>query len=201
MKSSRLLLSLASVLALSAHPMGNFSVNHYSRVAVGPRGADGLYVLVLAEIPTFQLLQQWKLERASPKEDLDRRAAAQARDWMHRLKITVNGRDVTPQFQSAELKIADGAGGVPIARIAARLRLPVAAGKLEFEDTNYPDRAGWKEIVITAAKGASIEHASQSDRDRSQVLTAYPQDPAVPPPQALPAAAAWTPPDPTLPAH
>src|SRR5260370_40472691 len=109
MKSSRLLLSLASVLALSAHPMGNFSVNHYSRIAVGPRGADVLYVLDLAEIPTFQLLQQWKLERASPKEDLDRQAAAQARDWMHHLKITVNGRDVIPQFQSAELKIADGA--------------------------------------------------------------------------------------------
>src|ERR1700694_4817812 len=170
MKLSRLSLSLLLGVALSAHPMGNFSVNHYTRIAVGPRGADLLYVLDLAEIPTFQLLQQWKLERTSPQEELNQKAAAQARDWMHHLKITVNGRDVTPQFQSADLKIADGAGGVPIARVTARLRLPVAAGKLEFEDTNYPDRAGWKEIVITAAKGASIEQASQSDRDRSQEL-------------------------------
>lgn len=167
-------------------------MNHYTRIAVGPRGADLLYVLDLAEIPTFQLLQEWKLERTSPPEDLERKAAAQARDWTHHLKITVNGRNVIPQFQSAELKIADGAGGVPIARIAARLRLPVAAGKLEFEDTNYPDRAGWKEIVITAAKGASIEQASQGDRDRSQVLTAYPQDPAVAPPQDLRAAVQWS---------
>src|SRR5260370_15596029 len=130
MKSSRLLLSLACVLALTAHPMGNFSVNHYTKIAVGPRGADLLYVLDLAEIPTFQLLQQWKLERTSPPEELDRKAAEQARDWMYHLKITVNGRDVIPQFQSAELKIANGAGGVPIARIAPRLPPPVPPRKL-----------------------------------------------------------------------
>src|SRR5215469_6927952 len=148
MKLSRLLLSLILGVALSAHPMGNFSVNHYTRIAVGPRGADLLYVLDLAEIPTFEMLQQWKLERTSPSEELDRQAAAQAREWAKRLKITVTGRDVAPQFQGAELTIADGAGGLPVARIVARLRLPVASGKLDFEDTNYPDRAGWKEIVI-----------------------------------------------------
>jgi nickel/cobalt exporter len=192
MKLSRLLLSLILGVALGAHPMGNFSVNHYTRIAVGPRGADLLYVLDLAEIPTFEMLQQWKLERTSPREDLERKAAAQARDWAAHLKITVSGRDVAPQFQGAELKIADGAGGLPVARIAARLRLPVAAGKLDFEDANYPDRNGWKEIVITAEKGASIEQATQGDQDRSQVLTAYPQDPTVAPPQDLRAAVEWS---------
>jgi len=100
MKLSRLLFSLALSMALSAHPMGNFSVNHYTRIAVGPRGADLLYVLDLAEIPTFEILQQWKLERTSPREDLDRKTAEQAREWARHLKITVNGRDVAPQFQS-----------------------------------------------------------------------------------------------------
>jgi nickel/cobalt exporter len=192
MKLSRLLFLLVLGVALSAHPMGNFSVNHYTRIAVGPRGADLLYVLDLAEIPTFEILQQWKLERSSPRADLDRKTAEQAREWARHLKITVNGRDVAPQFHSAELTFADGAGGLPVTRIAARLRLPVAAGKLEFEDANYPDRAGWKEIVITAQKGASIEQATQGDRDRSQILTAYPQDPTVAPPQDLRAAVEWS---------
>jgi nickel/cobalt exporter len=192
MKLSRLLLSVVLGVALSAHPMGNFSVNHYTRIAVGPRGADLLYVLDLAEIPTFEILQQWKLERSSPREDIDGKAAGQAREWARHLKVTVNGRDVAPQFQSAELTFADGAGGLPVTRIAARLHLPVATGKLEFEDANYPDRAGWKEIVITAEKGASIEQATQGDRDRSQVLTAYPQDPTVAPPQDLRAAVEWS---------
>ncbi len=192
MKFARLPLCFVAALALLAHPMGNFSVNHYTKITVGPRGADLLYVLDLAEIPSFEILKQWKLERTSPQADLDRKAAEQAREWMRHLKVTVNGRDVAPQFRSAALTFADGAGGLPVTRIEARLRLPVSAGKLEFEDTNYPDRAGWKEIVIAADKGASIEHATETDRDRSQVLTAYPQDPTLAPPQDLRAAVEWS---------
>src|SRR5258706_14392925 len=179
MKLSRLMLSLTLGMALMAHPMGNFSVSHYTRITVEPRGADLLYVLDLAEIPTFEILRQWKLERSSPHAELERKAAEQAREWIRQLKITANGRSVAPQFQGAELKISDGAGGLVVARIATRLRLPVSGGKLEFEDGNYPDRAGWKEIVISAEKGASIEQATQGNQDRSQVLTGYPQEPTV----------------------
>ena len=57
---------LASGL-LFAHPMGNFSVSHYSRIEVNAQGARIRYVLDLAEIPTFQLLQEWKLEQTSPR--------------------------------------------------------------------------------------------------------------------------------------
>src|SRR5256885_2185264 len=51
---------------LFAHPMGNFSVNHYSRIELGANGAEVAYVLDLAEIPTFELLQEWKLDAANP---------------------------------------------------------------------------------------------------------------------------------------
>src|SRR5206468_3362595 len=107
MKLSRLMLSLTLGVALMAHPMGNFSVSHYTNIAVGPRGADLQYVLDLAEIPTFEILRQWKLERSSPQADLDRKAAEQARQWIRHLKITANGRSVMPQFLGAELKISD----------------------------------------------------------------------------------------------
>ncbi len=192
MKLTPLLFSLLAPAALLAHPMGNFSVNHYTRIAVGARDANLLYVLDLAEIPTFEIMKQWKLERSSPRADLDRAAAEQAREWSKRLTITINGRSVSAQFQGAELTIADGAGGLPVARIAARLRLPVSAGSLEFQDGNYPDRAGWKEIVIKADKGAAIEKATQGDQDRSRMLTEYPQDPTLAPPQDLKAAVEWS---------
>jgi nickel/cobalt transporter (NicO) family protein len=190
MKLSRLLLSLIIAAALRAHPMGNFSVSHYSRIQVGSRGAELLYILDLAEIPTFELLQKWKLERSSPQ--LQSKSAEQAREWTRNLRITMNGRSVAPQFQGADLAVADGAGGLPVARITSRLRLPVSAGKLEFEDGNYPDRAGWKEIVIAAGPGATIAQATQGDQDRSQALRAYPQDPTAAPPQDLRAAVEWS---------
>lgn len=176
---------------LGAHPMGNFSVSHYSLIEVNPRGAEIRYVLDLAEIPTFQLLQQWKLDAASPREELERQAAEQAREWSRGLKIEIAGRTVTPRFERASMAMDKGAGGMMVMRVTADLHVDVGPGNLRYEDANFPDRAGWKEIVIAAGQDAAIDHASPEGPDRSQALTAYPQDPLAAPPQDLRAAVAW----------
>jgi ABC-type nickel/cobalt efflux system permease component RcnA len=174
-----------------AHPMGNFSVSHYSRIEVQPQGVAIRYVLDLAEIPTFQLLQQWKLEAGSARPELESHASGQAQEWVRNLKIASNGRRLAPHFEGASLVLDKGAGGLPIVRITAELRAGAAPGKLTYEDGNYPDRAGWKEIVVVAADEAVIQHASPAGTDRSQALTAYPQDPQVAPPQDVRAAVDW----------
>ena len=171
----RLLCTLTTLacLQLYAHPMGNFSVSHYSRIVVEPKGASVRYVLDLAEIPTFELLQQWNLTQTSAHHELHQRTTAQMRQWVRNLSVKVDGKLVIPQLEETEFVMADGAGNMPVMRITARLRIPAEAGKLEYEDRNFPDRAGWKEIVVG------------SGEDRSQGLTAYPQDPQVSPPQDL----------------
>ncbi len=177
---------------LSAHPMGNFSVNHYSKIEVTDHGLKLEYVLDLAEIPTLDLLRNWHLDGDSPRVDLDRKAAEQAREWLSNLKIVSNGTAVRPQFQSASLVIADGAGNLPIVRIATTARLNAPAGNLVFEDLNFPDRSGWKEIVITSSHGATLTKASQTSTDLSKALTDYPPDPTLAPPQDLRAELTWT---------
>src|SRR5579883_423985 len=127
---------------LCAHPMGNFSVSHYSRIEVSADGASIQYVLDLAEIPTFELLQQWKADAASPQPELDRHAAQQAAEWARSLKITVDGAAVRPEFESASIVLDKGAGNMPIARVTARLRIHVKPGTMLYEDGNYPERAG-----------------------------------------------------------
>ncbi len=77
---------------------------------------------------------------------------------------------------------------MPIVRVIADLRVAAQPGNLIYEDGNYPDRAGWKEIAI--GKGP----------DRSKELTAYPQDPLLAPPQDLKASVKWTAPAPVAPA-
>ena len=67
-----------------------------------------------------------------------------------------------------------------------------------MQDRNYPERAGWKEVVVVAGPGASIERASQDDKDRSQALSAYPADPTVAPPQDLKASVEWSAADPVV---
>jgi ABC-type nickel/cobalt efflux system permease component RcnA len=183
---------LVCAMTAGAHPMGNFSVNHYARIQPEAQGVELVYVLDLAEIPTFELLQKWSLTGESPRAEIERQARVQARAWMQQLVITVNGRSVEPHLQSTEVVMADGAGGMRVMRVNMRLRLPVAAGQLEYEDRNYPGRAGWKEIVIAPGSGAALDKATRRDMDRSQALTAYPQDPTVAPPQDLRASIEWT---------
>jgi nickel/cobalt transporter (NicO) family protein len=185
---------------LSAHPMGNFSVSHYSRIEVGARGVAIRYVLDLAEIPTFQLLQQWKLEASASREELDRQAQAQSREWSRGLKIEIGGHVVAPKVQRASAVLDKGAGNMPVLRVTTDLHVDSVPGSLNFEDTNFADRAGWKEIVIAASKDAAVDQSSPAGADRSQALTAYPQDPLAAPPQDLRATASWhsTAPDPVV---
>src|SRR5580700_8144259 len=53
-----LLLVLGLCRLASAHPMGNFSVNHYSKINLQGDRIIVRYFIDLAEIPTFQELQQ-----------------------------------------------------------------------------------------------------------------------------------------------
>jgi ABC-type nickel/cobalt efflux system permease component RcnA len=176
MKQRLTLVLICGAAWLTAHPMGNFSISHYARFEERPAGLELTYALDLAEIPTFELLRDWKLERGSARAELEARANQQARAWLAGLKIRVNGTPAAPRLRSAQLVIADGAGNLPVIRITARAEVKAGPGRVEYEDTNYPDRAGWKEIVMPGGK------------DVSRGLTAYPEDVAVAPPQDLRAA-------------
>jgi hypothetical protein len=132
------------------------------------------------------------MERTSSRDDLDRKAVEQARLWMDKLVVQIDGKPVRPTFEDASLAIVDGAGNLPIVRITSRMRVAANSGRLQYEDHNFVGRAGWKEIVIAAGAGVRLESASQTDRDRSQALTAYPPDPMVAPPQDLRAEFTWT---------
>src|SRR5579862_3310205 len=62
MKKLAVLLVLASALlapvAAQAHPLGNFTINRFSRVEVAGHRLYVRYVLDMAEIPTFQARQE-----------------------------------------------------------------------------------------------------------------------------------------------
>src|SRR3989442_1339983 len=149
---SAALAALVLPVAASAHPLGNFTVNRFSRIEVaGPR-IYVRYVLDLAEIPTFQ----------AGKID----AHAYARRIARGAQLTVNGRRMRMIPIETVLAHPAGAGGLRTTRLETILRGPRLAGAsdLEYGDTNYSDRIGWKEIVVGAAPSSSHE------------LRAYPKD-------------------------
>ncbi len=138
--------------AALAHPLGNFTVNRFSRIEVaGPR-IYVRYVLDLAEIPTFQ----------AGKID----ARSYARRIARGAHLTVNGRRVRLVPIETVLAHPAGAGGLRTTRLETILRGPKLTGgsDVEYRDTNYADRIGWKEIVVGLAPSTSHE------------LRAYPKD-------------------------
>ena len=189
--SMRLLSCLALTAAAFGHPLGNFSVNHYAKLQPSANGVEIYYVIDMAEIPTFEMLREWGLERTSPREKLDRRAAGQGRKWITGLAIRANGTAVSPVFRGAQLSMSSGSGNLPLMRICVDLHVPAAPGAFQYEDRNFDGRAGWKEIVVEPGPGASIRSATQSNRDLTHALLMYPPDPSIPPPQELRANIVW----------
>jgi nickel/cobalt exporter len=184
------LLAIAPGL-LGAHPLGNFSVSHYTRLEVSAQGVKITYVLDLAEVPTYTLLRGWKLNAKSPRAELEKRAAEQAQEWAKGLEFHSGGKLVEPRLLSAAIQLTSEADGQAVARIICTFNLPGVVSPLQFEDHNYPDRFGWKEIAIGLGAGAEIVTASQGSADRSHALTGYPADASAAPPQDLRASVNW----------
>jgi nickel/cobalt exporter len=137
----------------SAHPLGNFTINRFSRIEVsGPR-LYVRYVLDMAEIPTYQA---GRIDR----EAYVRRIAVNAR-------VTVDGKPVTLVPLRSALAHPRGAAGLRTTRLEAILAGPVLRGRVSvsYHDNNYRGRIGWKEIVV----GASTPSTSHE-------LRAYPKD-------------------------
>jgi ABC-type nickel/cobalt efflux system permease component RcnA len=179
-----------SALAI-AHPMGNFSVSHYTRIEPTSKGLEVTYALDLAEVPTYTLLRDWKLDAKSPQAELEAKASEQAREWAKGLEFRSAGKALEPQFVQSSIRISDGAGGLSVTRIEMAFVVPDLAGSVDFEDHNFPDRAGWKEIVVRPGKGTQLLKASQGDTEISKALTEYPPDPTEAPPQDLRASLDW----------
>jgi ABC-type nickel/cobalt efflux system permease component RcnA len=186
------MLLLLAAAPVAAHPMGNFSVSHYARLEVTGQGIELVYALDLAEIPTFDLMRSWQLQRNSPLALLENKAREQAKWWLSQLQITSDLQPIHPRLLSSEIVISDGAGNLPVARITTRAHLDAPSGAIAYEDPNFPDRAGWKEIVIVAGARGILRQASQTGADVSKGLTEYPPDPTLAPPQDLRAQLTWS---------
>ena len=144
MKRLAILLALAAALvapvAAQAHPLGNFTINRFSRVEVAGHRLYVRYVLDMAEIPTFQARQ----EGVSP--------VLYARRLARGLHVIVDGRPVVLSPTAHALAFPMGVGGLHTMRLEAIFRGPVvdSTSQVTVHDTNYADRIGWKEIVVGA---------------------------------------------------
>ncbi len=172
-----LMAALAAVVfpvAASAHPLGNFTINRFSRIQVSGGHVYVRYVLDMAEIPTFQ-------EKETIATRGEAAYAARLTNSIARgLRLAVNGTPLTLRPLRHELAFPPGQAGLRTLRleaIYATHSLPQGARvALDYRDTNYSGRLGWKEIVLDADSGATVGSASVPTATVSRELRSYPKN-------------------------
>jgi ABC-type nickel/cobalt efflux system permease component RcnA len=174
-----------------AHPMGNFSISHYAGIYVDRVFVELRYVLDMAEIPTFQEMQQTGIKPQANNPDLDAYLTRKGEALRQGLVFELDGQLLALQLVSQQVIFPPGAGGMPTMKLGFLFRAMLADGEfavthqLHYRDSNFPERAGWKEVVARAAAGVTLIDSSVPQQDRSQQLSNYPTDLLNSPPQVL----------------
>ncbi len=155
--------ALAQPRAAAAHPLGNFTVNHYAGIELAGNRVFVHYVLDLAEIPTFQ--------------SGDRvRAPDYAGELVRDLELRLGSERAALIPIAHRISERKGAGGLPTLRFEAVFVAPLHGTTLAFTDRTFVSRIGWREITLRARDGASVVSSSVPSTSRSDELRAYPRD-------------------------
>jgi ABC-type nickel/cobalt efflux system permease component RcnA len=172
---------------VTAHPLGNFSINRYTGLRIAGDVIELRYIVDMAEIPTFQELQDNAMVANGDDPSVAAYARRKAETLKERLVLVVNGRRLDLEALPAAVIFPPGAGGLPTLKLGVRYRARVGPGAgvldVDYRDGNYAERAGWKEIVAVSEAGMRLTDSSVPERDRSNELGDYPTDLLAAPPQ------------------
>ena len=204
MRSLFLIVSLLALMLLafpgsgSAHPLGNFSISQYSALRIGGNEIELRYLVDMAEIPTFQEIQENGIVPKTGDASLNNYLQRKAELLRDGLVLEINGKRLALRAASTDIIFPPGAGGLPTLKISISYKAKFISDSnaadylLFYRDGNFPGRAGWKEIIAIAAPGARISDSSVPEIDRSSELNDYPTDLLNSPPQELEAKVAFS---------
>uniref|UniRef100_A0AAU2VSL8 Nickel transporter n=1 Tax=Streptomyces sp. NBC_00008 TaxID=2903610 RepID=A0AAU2VSL8_9ACTN len=173
------LAAAAAPSARPAHPLGNFSLNHYDGLRLARDGITDTAVVDSAEIPTAQ--DKDATDRDGDGAVSAAEAAARAADRCSalagRTRASVGGERATWRVGSSTLTYGEGAAGLPIARLTCALRADAdLSGPADVVFTSAADagRTGWKEVTAVGGEGVRLVRSSVPARSTSELLRRYP---------------------------
>ena len=166
-----------------AHPLGNFTINHYAGLQVSPDRIGVDYVLDIAEIPAFQELRQ--IDRQADTSNTRNYAIKKCNEVNSQLNLNLNQIPLPLNLKSSNVEFPDGMGGLSTLRLTCDFEHELAtelmpsdiaqkSPSIEFDDHLYNDRLGWREITVTTQDlplQGEVTSTSLSKR-----LTDYPTD-------------------------
>ena len=163
-----------------AHPLGNFSVNHFNGLTLQTDRVELLTIIDTAEIPTQQVLPSIDLDGDDVMSgaELAAQADAQCADVAAALALQIDNRRLALRPGTATLEAVPGAAGLPTLRLtcpataAAELDQPAV---VTFADAYRPDRVGWHEITALGA-GVRLLDSPVPSTSLSDELRSYPEN-------------------------
>ena len=176
-----LLIGLVPGRPAAAHPLGNFTVNQYSRIEVGTGTARLFYVLDLAELPTVADRPLVDPDGNGTIDDSERQAYLDAKlaEITPRLHLARGANMLPLHLDQRSLSFPAGQAGLETTRLEAVFSTEVPAteaGQIAYRNDYATDRLGWREIVIVNGADVRLENAAQLAVDQSNQLHTYPND-------------------------
>jgi len=169
---------LIPIGSAQAHPLGNFTVNHYNGLELHPDRLDVLSIVDSAEIPTAQELQSLAPDGTPTAQQLEDAAQVQCAELAGAVTATVDGRPLDWTIRGTSLESIPGAAGLPTLRLACELSATADFGQprtLSFVDSYRDDRVGWHEITADGS-GVRLLDSPVGTTSTSDELRNYPTD-------------------------
>jgi nickel/cobalt transporter (NicO) family protein len=184
MKTKLYILLAILFLAISApaHPLGNFSINQFSKIEVEKSAVKIRQVFDIAEIPTFQLRSEIDTDKNGVISENELNAYAEKITPVHlaNLALTVNDQPLEIRAVSKNIALQTGAGNLPTLRIELNLSGNLAnlaeINQVNFSNKNFAERLGWNEIVVNRTNGINIFDSTAFGSGVTDELKAYPQE-------------------------
>ena len=172
---------LAAATAVFAHPLGNFSINQFSRLEVSKDQIKIRQVLDLAEIPTFQEASAIDTDKDGTLSTAELKVYADSITpaYLEKLLLSVNGNAAVVRTTNVTAAAETGAGGLQTIKVKWDLLADINAGSeingVSFRNENYSERLGWREMVINRTAGIEVFNSTAFGSGATDELASYPE--------------------------
>ncbi len=181
-----LLLTVSSpfVRKAASHPLGNFTVNHFTKLTIENDHVQITCVIDIAEIPAFTELRSADTngDGKTSQTELTVYLTRVASGYAKGLLLTVDGQPESFINRSQRITVHPGAGGLSTLRLEyeflgkSHAFEPGISHDLHFEDNNQQDRIGWREIAVSPEANITVFNSSAFSNSISNELLTYPAD-------------------------
>lgn len=140
-----------------AHPLGNYSINHYTVFELRGEEIRIYHLIDLAEIPSFQEMDLLDVNFDNQISDDEVQAYLDTRipEFLSNLALTRDGEPLPLKLLSQRLEVYEGSSKMPVFNIFLELAPaewqwpePEETMTLDFKSENHPTARGYREANV-----------------------------------------------------